>query len=90
MLAIFDQFDIEMTMKEAKSCTHPGRCDEDVAALTAKPKIQRQFKKIDPEDIRAELREVGYSNDELKDEKENEWRIVWLAAGQIVDERDAK
>ena len=86
MLAIFNQFVIEMTMAEAESCTHAGRCDEDVAALVAKPKIQRQLKKIKPEDIKAELGWAGYMRSELKDAKANCDRIVWLAAGQIVDE----
>ena len=87
MWASFDRFEIEMTKAQAESASHMGRCDEDVQALCAHPKIKRQLKKISDEKLIAELKEYGaWDEEELQSREDNEQRIVWIAAGNIMNE----
>ena len=88
MIAYFNRFSLEMTRGQAEDAAHSGRCDEDVAALIRDPKIDKQLNAIPADDIRAELKEYGaWDKDELADDYANRERIVWLAAGNINDER---
>jgi hypothetical protein len=87
MIYSFNNFDIKMTKNEAKSCSHSGRCDEDVYFLSQKPAIKKQIEKIAPELIRIELNEYGaWDEEELKDDIQNIQRILWIAAGNIHEE----
>lgn len=87
MIAMFNRFDIEMTLAQAKSASHQGQCDSDVAALVAHPKIARQLRKIPADDIRAELKEYGaWDSAELSNDAQNWQRIIWCAAGNIAEE----
>ena len=88
MFAQFNSFEIEMTKKQALSCSHSGPCDMDVAALSKDKKIIRQLKKIGPLKIAAELKECGaWSAEELADHEENIQRILWIAANNISEEK---
>ena len=79
--------ELEMTLEQAQSCTHPGPCDSDVRALSQQPDIERQLKAIDPEHLRLELREYGaWDNEELADHEQNLQRVLWIAAGDITEE----
>ncbi len=83
--------EIEMTMAQAQSATHPGQCDADVMALSQHRKIRRQLERIDPEVLRKELREYGAWDDEdLADHAQNLQRILWIAAGDIVENQWSK
>lgn len=83
--------EIEMTMAQAQSATHPGPCDHDVMALSQNRKIRRQLERIDPEVLRKELREYGAWDDEdLADHAQNLQRILWIAAGDIVENQWSK
>lgn len=85
--AYFERFSLDMTLQDAKSASHMGRCDEDVAALVADPAISAQLDEIPAEDLSAELRMyAAWSDEELQDNEANRRRIVWLAAGDIVEE----
>lgn len=87
MFASFNRFEIKMTRAQAESATHPGPCDSDVAHLVNLPAIRRQLDKIAPDAIAAELAEYGAWDDvELADHDQNRQRIIWIAAGNIVDE----
>lgn len=78
--------EIEMTLEQAQSASHQGRCDDDVAALAGAPDIAAQLAKIDPDILRRELKEYGAWDDaELADQEANLERILWLAAGEILD-----
>lgn len=80
------RIELQMTLEQARSASHPGRCDEDVAELMRNRTIQRQLKKIPPTLLRAELAEYGaWDEAELSDHDANLARIVWLAAGDIAD-----
>lgn len=86
MFAHFNSFELQMTKAQAQSASHQGQCDDDVKALTQDPKIRRQLDKIPPEKIAAELKEYGaWDESELSDHAQNRRRIVWIAAGNIVD-----
>lgn len=86
MNASFNRFELQMTMAQAQSASHQGECDADVEILLQATNIKRQLKKIDPNLIRNELQEYGAWNEiELADNKANQSRIVWIAAGDIVE-----
>lgn len=85
MNTYFDRFTISMTKEQARQCSHAGECIEDVKELARLPEIKKQFKAIDPGDIRAELKEYGtWDENELQDDTENWYRILWIAAGNIT------
>jgi len=87
MYAPFNRFEIQMTRRQAESASHQGRCDDDVAFLLRDRKISRQLDKIGPDAIRQELSEYGAWDDgELANDDDNRARIVWIAAGNIVEE----
>ncbi len=84
MLAQFERFDISMSLKQAQSASHAGRCDEDVVALLKHPSIIKQLAAIAPAKLAAELKEYGaWEPHELADHEMNKNRIIWLAAGNI-------
>jgi len=90
MYATFNRFEIKMTKEQAKSASHQGQCIEDVEALMENKKYMHQFKKIDKDDIRAELKEYGcWDDEELTDEIDNVMKITWIAAGNIVEELES-
>ena len=79
--------EIELTMEDAQSVSHPGPCDDDVAALSKVPYVKEQLDAIDPEQLRSELYEYGsWDDDDLSDHDENLLRWLWLAGGQITEE----
>ena len=80
------RIELKMTLVQAQSATHPGPCDADVAALVKARNISWQLSGIKPEVLREELKEYGaWSAEELADHDANLTRLVWIAAGDIVD-----
>lgn len=91
MWATFNNLEIEMTLRQAESCSHPGDCEPDVRMLMEHPLIKRQRKRIDPELIRQELKEYGaYSEEDLQDDDMNWVRILWIGANDISEENFMK
>ena len=88
MEAYFNRFTITMTKDQAESITQPGQdASSEVEALEKNPKIRRMLDKIDPELIRAELREYGaWEDEDLADDQGNRLRILWIAGGNIKEE----
>jgi hypothetical protein len=85
--ALFNRFELEMSLDDAESASHQGQCDDDVAYLVKKSDIAAQLAAIKPEDIAAELEEYGaWDEEELADEAQNLHRLVWIAAGNITEE----
>lgn len=75
------------SLEQAQSCTHPGPCDEDVRALSQVPFIRAQLDKADPQHLREDLNGYGaWDEEELADHEQNLQRMLWLAAGSVVDE----
>lgn len=80
------RIELQMTMKQARSASHQGRCDEDVLSLSSEKALRRQLDKIDAGTLVDELKEYGaWDDDELADHEHNLQRLVWLAAGDIVE-----
>jgi hypothetical protein len=78
--------ELQMTLAQARSASHPGQCDRDVLDLSRDPKIARQLRKIDPATLRAEMAEYGaWGEAELSDHDANLQRLVWLAACDISE-----
>jgi hypothetical protein len=86
-IAHFERFCIEMDYDDAKSCSHTGKCDDDVARVLRKGYIVRQLDAIGDADIADELQNYGAWEDfELADRDTIRTSIVWIAAGNIMDE----
>lgn len=86
MIAQFERFSITMTKAEALSMFHHGRCDDDVEHYVTKPKFEKQFAKIGKDPMAKELKDIGgWSEEELSDHEQNKRRILWLAAGSVVE-----
>lgn len=80
--------EIQMTLAQAQSASHQGQCDADVLALSNHRKIRPQLERIDHEALRNELREYGaWDEQELADHAQNLQRILWIAAGDIVENK---
>lgn len=87
--AIFERFEIDMTAEQAAGASHQGQCDADVTALSVVPEIAAQLAALDPAAVRAELKGYGaWTESDLADHAQNLQRVLWLAAGNIRDERD--
>lgn len=85
--AYFNRFTIDLKQGDALDGSHPGPCDDDIAALLEVPYIRRQINKLNPEDVRAELNEYGaWDENELEDNNANRARILWIACGDIREE----
>lgn len=84
----FNYFDgISLTRNDAEKCSHSGECEPDVIEVMNKPYVKNQLSSIDPEKLAKELKEYGaWDSDELKNHAGNCKRIVWIAAGNIVDD----
>lgn len=86
--AYFNYIDgIEIAEDIARNCSHSGPCDDDVERARQLPEVQAELAKIKPEQLRKELAEYGaWTDQELADHSANLDRILWIAAGQIMDE----
>lgn len=85
------RIEFHMTLEQAESVSHSGRCDEDVLALSRVPKIRSQLDAIDAAVLRDELREYGaWDAEELADHEQNLQRILWLAGSDIREEESSK
>jgi hypothetical protein len=77
---------LNISKADAAGASHQGQCDADVDALSGKASIARQLAKIDPDTLRADLREYGaWDDDDLADHDQNLQRLLWLACGDIVE-----
>lgn len=81
------RIELQMSLQEAESASHQGQCDDDVKALSELPHIAAQLADIDADTLRQELKEYGaWDADQLADHEQNLQRLLWLAAGDIVEE----
>ena len=80
------RIELQMTLEQAQSASHQGECATDVLALSQIPEIKAQLDQIDASMLVSELLEDGaWDAAELEDHNRNLQRILWLAAGDIVD-----
>src|ERR1041385_9508701 len=82
--------ELQITLEDAETGSHQGRCDEDIDYLLTVPYIAEQLDAIDPETLKKELDEYGaWDENELADHDQNKARLLWLACGDIVEENRA-
>ena len=80
---------LEMTIEQARSASHQGKCDDDVEELIDNPSIKKQLDAIGADEIRDDLKEMGaWDDEELANDAENRLRFVWIAAGYIAEDYD--
>jgi hypothetical protein len=80
------RIELQITKKQAESCSHAGQCDVDVEALKLNPSIARQLKKLDPVIVSAALKGYGAWNDlELSNHNDNLTRLLWVACCDISE-----
>lgn len=78
--------ELHLSLEEANMGYHPGHCDADIDYLSGTDSLASQLKQIDPEDLAKELQGYGaWDAEELKDHPANIQRILWIAAGDLVD-----
>lgn len=81
------RIELQITLAQARACSHPGPCDADVAELRQVPAIRRQLDKLKPELVAECLREYGAWDDgELADHQANLNRLLWIATCDITEE----
>lgn len=84
------RIEIQMSLEEAKSASHQGQCDADVADLARVPHIAAQLAEIDPAVLRGVLKEYGaWDETELADHDQNLQRLLWSLAGDIVEQENS-
>jgi hypothetical protein len=89
--ASFNRFDLRISGECALDCSHSGACDDDVAHWTPKVRAQVEIdgftNRPTADSIRAELAEYGaWDAEELADDDASWKRLVWIAAGKVVED----
>jgi hypothetical protein len=83
-------FELVMKLGDAKACCHSGNCDDDCEIVRKERYIRKQLNKISNAQLEAAIREYGVDFEEYlgKEIPRNvlEIYIVWLAAGDIMDD----
>jgi len=83
--AFFNRFSLDLTDEQVADCSHQGPCDEDVAYWSKR--IVRPTD-ITAERLAAELKDYGaWDEKQLSDDEANWQRLIWIAAGNIKDEK---
>ena len=90
MHAMFERFELELTLKQAMSVSTPGQdALENVEIVLQDSKVIAQLNAIGPSSLRDELKEYGaWNDDELTDDESNRERIVWIAGCNIREEME--
>ena len=87
MWTSFNRFELNITKAQVLATWHPGAMDDDILALSKVPRIARQLKKLDPEQVRLELAEYGaWNEEELQDHAQNLQRVLWCGVCDIWEE----
>jgi hypothetical protein len=77
---------LSMSLEQACGAYHPGRCDDEVRALSEVDEVSRQLTALDPALVREELKQYGARDEaELADHEQNLQRLLWLAAGSVTE-----
>lgn len=78
--------DLNITKKQALKGSHSGKCDNDINELMDIPSIKKQLDKLNPENLKKELKEYGaWDNLELDNHNENLKRWLWISCGDIIE-----
>ena len=82
-------FEFGMTLEDANLCCHSGVCDYDCENARQIDYIQEQFKELSNKQLFAAISEYICDSDIRAHKNDREWLemyIIWLAAGDIIDE----
>ncbi len=90
--ASFNRFEMRISGECVMECSHSGPCDADVErhapSVRAQMEADNFTNRPTPDSIRAELKEHGaWDAEELADDDQNWLRLVWIAAGNVADEK---
>lgn len=81
------RIEFQIKYDDARGASHQGQCDDDVRDLSRVPYVAEQLARIDPADLRRELKEYGaWDAEELADHDQNLQRLLWLACGDIRED----
>lgn len=84
------RIELGLTLEQAQSVAHQSQCDADLKELSKLPSVRKQIAKWKPATLAGELREYGaWEPADLQNHDENVQRMLWLLAGDIVENRDA-
>ena len=86
--ASFNYLEFQLPRQAVIDCHHQGACDDDVNFWQKKLQLN-----LDREKMIKELKEYGaWSLEELTalDDSELEEKLIWIAAGNIQDEKPAE
>ena len=85
------RIELQITLAQAQTCSHPGDNEPAVLALRQVPAIRRQLDKLDPELVASELSEYGaWDAKELANHDMNLTRLLWLACHDITEHSFSK
>jgi hypothetical protein len=77
---------LNITKAVAKECSQSGNNEYSVNYYMNLPKYKKQLLKLDKEEVRNELNDLGaWEDNELKDHNNNLERLFWLSCSNIVD-----
>lgn len=84
----YNTFEIELNVDDALAASQPDRdATEEVKRLCRAPYVREQLDHISDEGLRNMLsRYAAWNDKKLDDRGENEFHVVWIAAGDIRDE----
>lgn len=83
--ALFNRFELQIPKQAVAACSHSGSCDEDVEFWQSRITRPEQ---CSADSLAKELLEYGtWDDEELRNDEKNWRRIVWIACGNINDER---
>lgn len=82
------RIELKIRRSDALVGSHQGHCDFEISELRKVPYIKKQLDEIDSRELVAELKGYGaWEDKELLDHRANLERVLWLACGEINDER---
>lgn len=77
---------LNITKAVANECSKSGNNEYSVNYYMNLPKYKKQLLKLDKEQVRQELNDLGvWEDDELENHNDNLQRLFWLACGNISD-----
>ena len=77
---------LNITKAVANECSRSGNNEYSVNYYMNLPKYRKQLLKLDKEEVRQELNDLGaWEDDELENHEDNLQRLFWLACGNISD-----
>lgn len=77
---------LNITKAVANECSRSGNNEYSVNYYMNLPKYKKQLLKLDKEQVRNELNDLGvWDDEELENHEDNLQRLFWVACGNISD-----